>query len=421
MERSLATADAPHRARLRTKSPRFSQGYCVPDRLDRLAVERQALCTTARALSCMRTYRHWCLRQHRPSTETRLPMSATALLRIPADLERDRFVSGDPEAVRRHILDMTRGHCVFSVNDASQFEAFRDTLAYLGSTRLHCLRWYGQSACETTIIRPSDYHAVLHIPLAGGFAAESERNRVVVKPGQMLLVSTTGGIRRQWQGTCELLNVVFDREQLERTLARELGVGLEEPLAFQPLALTDLAAASALVAYIDFVWRDLASEHPLLDQPPLAGQAERLLHSLLLKTLPHNYSDRMDRGGSASGPLYVRRVEAYIGRHAHEPVTLDDLVAVSGASSRSLHYGFRAHRGTTPMKHLKQVRLAMAREILAREALVRLGGDDPHPTSGAVTRAAIDSGYRSLSQFSRDYKACFGESPLETLQGPRTR
>ena len=73
------------------------------------------------------------------------------------------------------------------------------------------------------------------------------------------------------------------------------------------------------------------------------------------------------------------------------------------------------------MKHLKQVRLAMAREILAREALVRLGGDDPHPTSGAVTRAAIDSGYRSLSQFSRDYKACFGESPLETLQGPRTR
>jgi len=348
-------------------------------------------------------------------------MQDNALLRISADADRDRFVSRDPEAVRRHILDMTRGHCVFSVNDASQFEAFRDTLAYLGSTRLHCLRWYGQSACETAIIRPSDYHAVLHIPLAGGFAAESDRNRVVVKPGQMLLVSTTGSIRRQWQGNCELLNVVFDREQLERTLARELGIGLDEPLVFQPLALTDLTAASALVAYIDFVWRDLAGEHPLLDQPPLAAQAERLLHSLLLKSLPHNYSDRIDRGSNAAGPLYVRRVEAYIRRHAHEPVTLDDLVAVSGASLRSLHYGFRTHRSTTQMKHLKQVRLAMAREALARETLLHMGAEESHPSSGTVTRVALDSGYRSLSQFSRDYKACFGESPLETLQGPRTR
>jgi AraC-like DNA-binding protein len=346
----------------------------------------------------------------------------SSLLRIAPGIGRDRFVSGDADAVRRHILDMTRGHCLFSVDDASKFEAFRDTLAFLGSTRLQCLRWYGQSGFETLISRPPDYQAILHIPLAGGFDAESGSTRVSVRPGQMLLVSTTGSIRRQWQGDCELLNIALEREQLERALARDLGVALEAPLAFQPLALTDLDAAASLVSLIDTAWRDLTSEHPLFNQPPLGQQAERLLHGLLLKTLPHNYSDRMDQAGSDSGPLYVRRVEAYIRRHAHEPVTLDDLVAVSGASSRSLHYGFRLYRGTTPMKHLKRVRLALARESLAREALARVSSDEePRPLGGAVTRIALDCGYRSLSQFSRDYKACFGESPLETLQGPRGR
>jgi AraC-like DNA-binding protein len=324
---------------------------------------------------------------------------------------RDRFVTRDPAAVSRHILDMTRGHCRFSVRDASKFEGFRDALAYLGQTKLQLLRWDGESECRTAITRPADYHAVLHIPLRGGFDASSERAHVAVRPGQMLLVSTTGSIHRQWHGPCELLNVVVDRKLLERALASEAGVIVDEELVFQPLALTDVSMALALARFIDLVWRDLNGPARSFAHPALGRQGEKTLLLLLLKSLPHNYSDRMEHSHPEAAPLYVKRVEEYIRRRAREEITLDDLVAVGGASLRSLHYGFRMYRGTTPMKHLKQVRLR-----LARAALIEAHRAQAHPAGGLVTRIAVEAGYCSLSQFSRDYKACFGERARDTLR-----
>jgi transcriptional regulator GlxA family with amidase domain len=58
------------------------------------------------------------------------------------------------------------------------------------------------------------------------------------------------------------------------------------------------------------------------------------------------------------------------------------------------------------MGYLKAVRLDLARDLLLKGC--RSNGSN-------VTKAATVAGYANLSQFSRDYKARFRESPSRTL------
>ena len=57
------------------------------------------------------------------------------------------------------------------------------------------------------------------------------------------------------------------------------------------------------------------------------------------------------------------------------------------------------------MGYLKAVRLGLARDALMK---------DRRHGSISVTDAAIAVGYANLSQFSRDYRARFRESPTQT-------
>jgi AraC-like DNA-binding protein len=128
---------------------------------------------------------------------------------------------------------------------------------------------------------------------------------------------------------------------------------------------------------------------------------------LLLNAVPNNYQWAFaENAPSAAAPYYVRRVESYIREHARQPITTDDLVSIGGVSARSIFHGFRRFRSTTPMGYLKAVRLD-----IAREALLKARRDG----AASVTEVATAAGYTNLSQFSRDYRARFRESPSQTL------
>ncbi len=97
--------------------------------------------------------------------------------------------------------------------------------------------------------------------------------------------------------------------------------------------------------------------------------------------------------------------EAYIRDHLHEPLTFADLVSVSEMSASSLLRAFRAHRGTSPMKFVKQLRLEAAhRALLAADA-----------ANESVTAVAFEHCFFQLGRFASDYKKTFGELPSQTL------
>ena len=67
---------------------------------------------------------------------------------------------------------------------------------------------------------------------------------------------------------------------------------------------------------------------------------------------------------------------------------------------------FRRFRNTTPMAHLRAIRL----ELLARNELIDAG------RQGLSVAAVVNAfGFGHLGRFAYDYKARFGELPLETL------
>ena len=91
------------------------------------------------------------------------------------------------------------------------------------------------------------------------------------------------------------------------------------------------------------------------------AEFESLFLSLVLTELRHSESDALARPRPRAVPYYVKRVEEFINLHADAAIALDDMVAVSGVSARSLFNGFRAFRGTGPMAYLKRVRLERVR------------------------------------------------------------
>ena len=137
---------------------------------------------------------------------------------------------------------------------------------------------------------------------------------------------------------------------------------------------------------------------------PMLREMDRMIRIAALYGMPNNYSERLYGPAPAAAPWQVKRVEEWIDAHWRDEVTIDDLVAISGSSMRSIFATFKVARGYTPMAYLKRVRLHAARGML----LVAQPG-------ASVTGIGLACCFANLGHFARDYKEQFGELPLATL------
>lgn len=102
----------------------------------------------------------------------------------------------------------------------------------------------------------------------------------------------------------------------------------------------------------------------------------------------------------------VRIAEAHALSHTGDPLYVGDLCVAAGVSERTLQYAFREVMGLSPVAYLTRVRLHRVREAL-------IAGTQGTTTVSAV---ALDLGFWHFGEFSRAYKACFGELPSDTLR-----
>lgn len=99
----------------------------------------------------------------------------------------------------------------------------------------------------------------------------------------------------------------------------------------------------------------------------------------------------------------IARAIAHIRDDIRSPIAIPELARRVGMSVSSFHKHFKAITSTTPLQYQKELRLLEARGLL------RTG-------SASVTRAAIDVGYESPSQFSREYARKFGVPPSQDMK-----
>ena len=122
---------------------------------------------------------------------------------------------------------------------------------------------------------------------------------------------------------------------------------------------------------------------------------------------------RPDSGSSLpprEPPGTLRLATAFIERYAAEPIGLAEIAAAARLSPRALQAAFRHHLDTTPLAHLRSVRMDGAHAAL----------ESARPGDGqTVSSIASAWGIPQLSRFARDYKGRYGRSPSETLGRPR--
>jgi transcriptional regulator GlxA family with amidase domain len=150
----------------------------------------------------------------------------------------------------------------------------------------------------------------------------------------------------------------------------------------------------------------LRDESSTLDHPLIRDRVASTLACAMMVGFRHNYSGALDAAETSIIPAPVRRAERFIEDNALNAIGLADVALAAGVSPRALQQAFRRFRDTTPMAHLKALRLESARNELAR------AGED----GDSVASVAFAHGFGSLSRFAADYRARFQESPSETLR-----
>ncbi len=90
-----------------------------------------------------------------------------------------------------------------------------------------------------------------------------------------------------------------------------------------------------------------------------------------------------------------------------EPISQLDLAAYVGLSRRQLQRLFQRYLMCSPSQHYRNIRLSRARELLQQTAL-------------GLTDVASQTGFSSVSHFSKAYKGCFGYAPGAERRGSGT-
>jgi AraC-like DNA-binding protein len=280
---------------------------------------------------------------------------------------------------------------------------FRHRLARLGAVELNAMQFGG----EVTVVAPHvpDF-SLLQIMLAGSCALTQGGRSYDMPASSVAVINSGRPFTKKWSSGGRQLMIRIERSLLDRELRAWSGRDPREPIEFDQSRAFAVEQVPTLTHAVRMLCDDLRNETSSLDHPFVRARVASALASALLVGLPHTHSGALEAPESSIAPASVRRAERFIEENALEPMGLADVAAAAGVSARALQMAFRRFRDTTPMEHLRALRLDMARGALAR------AGRD----GGSVASVALEHGFGSLSRFAADYKARFQESPSDTLR-----
>jgi AraC-like DNA-binding protein len=251
----------------------------------------------------------------------------------------------------------------------------------------------------------------VQLPLRGNLRATVGHDDVACTPNRAAISSPTNE-------ECSFLvepdsariQMSLEGGAVNAQLAALLGEPPKNPVDFAVAIDLSRGHGRSLAHHILMAVTDLEQTGSVLWNSLAGSIFEQFITTALLLSHPHNHSQALERLNKAVAPRGVRRAIDYIQSHLHAPLTLADIVAASGVPGRTLLAHFKDWRGVSPMRHLRNVRLARA-----RQALLRASPDEN------VTEIAMSLGFTHMGRFSLEYRRHFGESPSQTLEKFRRR
>lgn len=246
---------------------------------------------------------------------------------------------------------------------------------------------------------------LLQIPLRGRARCRVGDHDVLYGPGQGMMISPCLDVEMEFAQGCEQLILRIDADCLDRHVGRQSGPLSRQPLEFAPQVDLSGEAGHRILALLEYL-AAVIHVHENGDCPePLRAAIASLVLNTLASSLDHNRRDAKQYEVEAPKPRHLKRAMQYMHDSLHSPITPEDVAFAINVSPRTLYGAFQQYLNTTPMRHLKNLRLDKARERL-------LAAD---PRADSVTAVALEYCFQHFGHFSAAYKNKFGELPSDTL------
>lgn len=192
-----------------------------------------------------------------------------------------------------------------------------------------------------------------------------------------------------------LLGVVI---ALEPRVMRELAMEIETTAGGKRRTQTGAASALALSSWDAGFTQALVRLLELLDNPiDTAVLGPGRLRELYYAVLNGEAGAAAKRAFGVGNE--IARTIDYLSSHLSEQVTIDDMAEQVGMSRAVFHRRFKEATTMSPIQFVKSMRLNNAAMKIAE--------------GKTVNEAAWDVGYASTSQFSREFKRMYGQSPRQ--------
>jgi len=329
-------------------------------------------------------------------------MLASLFDKVPFDQHRVVNTT-DPDEARQQIgailnsykLEITRGRIIHAQLD----------LLPCGRLSLIKLRHgYGADISIDPDCRCLDGYYLLVIPTQGKAAFYYDGHLIEVSPSSAYILSPDRPFYFHANPQYEQILLRLDRSTLSDAWQRLTQQAQAPHVYFDAEIPLHTAAWQALLPMLQWIVRcsHLGHGKKSIDAAILA-HTETMVATTLLLHQPHSMAAQLWPSPPPSAPKTLRRAQAYMLENVGEKLPIAMIASHCGLSVRRLQALFQDECNQSPLQWLRQQRLQAAHQTLS----------DPNNTD-KVSDVATRYGFTNLSDFSRIYRAVYGETPLRT-------
>jgi AraC-like DNA-binding protein len=309
------------------------------------------------------------------------------------------FASSDFETLRHALCRTLTPHRLRRIGGDAPVHG-RINTAHLPGMRFHAMHVGPSVEVLPTHLSRS---FMLHMPVFGATRFSIGKCSFEADGSAAAIMSPGMPIRAVWESECTAVLLCIEVNALERHLEHVVGFPLHQPLCFAPALDLSSTSGAAWRRLWNYVLRELEMSGPVRSPTLRDSETARLLMSTVLSVVPHNYSAALEGALQEDCPRFLMRAEAFMRARAGNPPTLAQIAAAAGVATRTLHKAFVRHRGRSPLRALRAMRLEGARSDLLTES----------PTM-SITEIALRWGFTELGRFALEYRQRYGELPSET-------
>jgi AraC-like DNA-binding protein len=309
-----------------------------------------------------------------------------------------RFASNDLDAARAYIGRVFKPHALRAGRD---HRAAHVTVNSRGGGLWSVVAFgYGGASVEVDPGALERFY-LLQFALRGSSSMRYGATDVVLDATSAVCLSPQRAMRGSVHPGTHMLVVRLDRRAVEDRLCLEPGPTLP-PLEFEPHIDLRRVPGQRLAHIV----RRLLAEAEGNDLSE-AGDIAELLIATLCSQQPNSWQNRERAASPSEAQRLVRRVDAFMRAHVADDLDVTRLAKAACTTPREVFAAFRINRKTSPMAHLRELRLERAHhELISADA-------------ASVTDVALRCGFPHLGRFAALYRARYGRLPSVALRSER--